>query len=321
MLLAPHALETQGGNAITVLRLAAGLRERGHDVVCAAAGSAVEPVATDVVHAFHAIKSGPKALEIAGGRPVVVTLTGTDLNEADEAALIGVLSRVDAVVVFNEQARDRVQRLVPGGRCSVIPQAVRFDGVRLAEVDLGVVTGAPLFVLVAGLRPVKRPMLPVRPLERLRASSGLDVQYRIIGPALDRDYAASLDFPAGADGRAWARWMGPVPHDAMQSVYAQATVVLNCSLSEGMSGALLEAMSLGCAVLASDIEGNRALIEHGRTGLLFEDETSFFEGAAALVNDAALRQRLGAAAREYYERQFSVSAELDAHEGIYRSLH
>lgn len=48
-----------------------------------------------------------------------------------------------------------------------------------------------------------------------------------------------------------------------------ATCVLNCSLSEGQCGAILEAMTMGTLVLARAIEGNACVIEHMHTGLLF----------------------------------------------------
>lgn len=42
------------------------------------------------------------------------------------------------------------------------------------------------------------------------------------------------------------------------------------SRSEALSNSLMEAMACGCAAVASRIGGNPELVEHGRTGLLFE---------------------------------------------------
>ena len=69
----------------------------------------------------------------------------------------------------------------------------------------------------------------------------------------------------------------------------QADMLLNTSESEGVSNAVLEAMQLGLPVcepvlkwseeqfgrmqvVARNIPGNCALLEHQRTGLLFESE-------------------------------------------------
>jgi glycosyltransferase involved in cell wall biosynthesis len=87
-----------------------------------------------------------------------------------------------------------------------------------------------------------------------------------------------------------------------------------------MANSVLEALWLGRAVLASDIAGNRSLIDHGRTGLLFRDEAEFERGAAALVRDPALRGRLGQAGRELVVRQYPPQQEVAGYREVYRGL-
>jgi glycosyltransferase involved in cell wall biosynthesis len=107
----------------------------------------------------------------------------------------------------------------------------------------------------------------------------------------------------------------------MASLLARADVVLNCSISEGgMANSVLEALALGRAVLASDIEGNRALIEHEVTGLLFRDEAELAAGAERLITDAPLRQQLGAAGRALVERLYPPSREIDGYLAVYHRL-
>jgi len=62
---------------------------------------------------------------------------------------------------------------------------------------------------------------------------------------------------------------------------AEADVYVSCSLSDGTSSSLLEAMSTGTFPVVSDIAANRPWVEHGRTGLLFPPG-----------DDAALADRL-----------------------------
>jgi glycosyltransferase involved in cell wall biosynthesis len=90
-------------------------------------------------------------------------------------------------------------------------------------------------------------------------------------------------------------------------------VVVNSSLSEGgMSNAVLEAMSRGVAVLASDIEGNRSIIVDEVDGLLFTSEDDFERKAERLIVDPDLRRRLGRQAQAKIEREFSPKREIDA---------
>jgi PEP-CTERM/exosortase A-associated glycosyltransferase len=67
----------------------------------------------------------------------------------------------------------------------------------------------------------------------------------------------------------------------------------------------LEAMALGKAVLASDLPPFRELISPGVTGMLFAagQPADLVAKSLELLGDAELRQRLGAAAREWVTRE------------------
>ena len=102
--------------------------------------------------------------------------------------------------------------------------------------------------------------------------------------------------------------------------YLAADIFVLPSVSEGMSNALLEAMSYGLLVLASDIPENRSVIEHGKDGMLFrqgdaEDLALKLEALMANVDGSAAR--LARAARDTAERRFSVGAIVDRLEAIY----
>lgn len=89
---------------------------------------------------------------------------------------------------------------------------------------------------------------------------------------------------------------------------ARATVYVLPSRYEGFPNALLEAMAMGCPVIAADCDsGPREIIRHGENGLLVpvEDVDALAAGLQKLFDDAALRVRLGTEAvkvREYYSK-------------------
>ncbi len=87
-----------------------------------------------------------------------------------------------------------------------------------------------------------------------------------------------------------------------------------------MANSVLEALALGRAVLASDIEGNRSLIEDGVTGLLYRNEAEFERRADLLASDATLRARLGSAGRALVERRYPAPREIDGYLAVYREL-
>ena len=334
-LLTPFAFPSVRGNAVTVERIVGGLRDRGipHRVWdLSTAGDAVverevEACRPVLVHAFHGFRAGPLALRLARRAevPLIVTLTGTDANhdlfDPERAAVVRrVLEGASAVTAFHESIAARVAAALPDirDRLVIVPQSAHLASGE--TFDLAARWTLPrdrvLFVLPAGIRMVKQPLLPLRALEGVaRTHPSLRLLY--VGPVLDPGEGEALT--RALEGRTWARYIGAVPHAQMASLISQADVVLNSSISEGgMANSVLEALALGRAVLASDIEGNRTLIEHEVTGLLFLEAADLAAGAARLIDDGALRARLGAAGRALVERRYPAERELEGYLRVYR---
>lgn len=84
-----------------------------------------------------------------------------------------------------------------------------------------------------------------------------------------------------------------------------------------LSWSLLEAMAVGCAIVASDTTPVREAIEDGRNGILvpFHDSQSIAEAVVAILAEPSRYAHLGPAARELvaerYERRNCVSRALD----------
>lgn len=91
---------------------------------------------------------------------------------------------------------------------------------------------------------------------------------------------------------------------------------------EGQSNAILEAMAAAVPVIATDIPGNRDLVIDGVTGYLVPvgERFEFTRRTHWLLDDSALRERLGAAARERIEREFTVQQMVQRHAELYRQL-
>jgi L-malate glycosyltransferase len=332
-LLTPFAFPSVRGNSVTVERIARGLRAAGADVevwdLSTMAQASVERRVTEyrpaLVHAFHAYRTGPLGLALARriGCPLVVTLTGTDANhdlfDAERApAVRHVLESAAAVTVFHDSVAALVGRAAPEilARIVVVPQSVELQDPSLPAVSASKPRG-PIMLFPAGIRPVKRPLFPLVPLDAVAARyPGFEIRY--VGPILDAGEGEAL--LRALDGRPWARYLGEVPHAAMPALFKDADIVLNCSLSEGgMANSVLEALVCARAVLASDIEGNRSVIEDGVTGLLFSGPGDFADKATRLLADPALRQRLGEAGRARVSR-FGLQAEIERYLKVYAAV-
>lgn len=86
--------------------------------------------------------------------------------------------------------------------------------------------------------------------------------------------------------------------------YAQTDVYVHATRYEGKSIALQEAQILGCAVIASDCNGNREQIVDGRDGLLCQlTPQAVAESIVALLNEEEKRKAFGAAAKQKMQSQ------------------
>ncbi len=333
-LVTPVASPSVRGNAVTVGRVHRGLRARGvaADVVDLSrpdppAAARLHVLAPDLVHAFHAFRGAPTAAAFARerGLPLVVSLTGTDVNHdlvqpERRAATVASIRQAEALIAFHETIRARVAREVPeaAARIEVIPQSVVLADEPCPLGEL--VPRQPdevRFLLPAGIRAVKNVLFPLGPLGRL--ARRYPIRLLIAGPIIEASEGARL--AAALKGADWATYLGEVPHGQMGGLLHQADVVLNSSISEGgMANSVLEAMSCGRPVLASDIEGNRSVIDHDRDGLLFRDAAGLEREAERLIRDPALRHRLGAAGRAKIVRLYPPEREITAHLELYRRL-
>jgi glycosyltransferase involved in cell wall biosynthesis len=337
-LITPFGPPSVRGNAITVARIARGLtacgvevqiwdRSRHGDGVIEAGLQAFAP---GLVHAFHAWRVGPLAARLAGHAeiPLVVTLTGTDANhdlvDPERAGSVRrVLESAARIVVFDASIAVRVTSVLPEAapRIVRVPQAA--DLALEAPFDLdaawpGLPADRLLFTLAAGIRPVKQPRLPLAAFDML-TTRHRHVRLLYAGPVIDVDEGRRLE--AAIAGRPWARYVGTVPHGQMASLIALSDVVLNCSLSEGgMANSVLEALASGRAVLAADIEGNRSLIAHDVSGLLFRDQASLEAMAERLVVDHDLRARLGATGRLQVSTSYPPEREIEGYLAVYHAL-
>jgi glycosyltransferase involved in cell wall biosynthesis len=100
------------------------------------------------------------------------------------------------------------------------------------------------------------------------------------------------------------------------------------SAYEGQSNSIMEAMSAGVPVVATDIPGTRDLVVHERTGYLVPFDgldtrrrrAAFARHANTLLEDRELARRMGNSGRERMLNEFSVEKMVGRHVDLYREL-
>jgi glycosyltransferase involved in cell wall biosynthesis len=326
LLMTPSPTHLHLGGAATVGRYRDGLQQRGH--LCELFGGTTEGglkqslegtigrFRPDIVHAHDAARTG---IQLLGLRtPWVVSLSGEDLHHdmvGDEkgALVCEVLRRAHRVLVPNEAAGQLVEQRAPDsvGKIAIVPRAA----IRLATggTDLRRSLGIPrqrfLVFLPGGLRPIKGQHRALSLVRVLRAT-GADIEMILAGPDQDAAYAAELR--SQCEHQPGVRVLPTLAHERMGAAYMDADVVLNTSLSEGAAPTILEAGSLGRPVVAADVPGNRELLRHKETGLLFGSEEDMAKQVMALYRNRSAAGALGVRIREDFQRRFDPEREIGA---------
>jgi glycosyltransferase involved in cell wall biosynthesis len=108
--------------------------------------------------------------------------------------------------------------------------------------------------------------------------------------------------------RSRVHFLGKLPYREYLSVLSVSTVHIYLTYPFVLSWSLMEAMSMGCAIVASDTTPVSEVITHDEQGLL----TDFFSPAALaaavqqLLSDEALRTRLGSNARKKIVEEYDL---------------
>ena len=110
-------------------------------------------------------------------------------------------------------------------------------------------------------------------------------------------------------------------HDDVASRLAKASVLVLPTTSAGLPLSVLEDMRAGLPVVASAIGGIREAVDAhtGRT-VAPADPMALSRALAELIDDPALRGRLGMAGRRRYEESFTFARRLERTLDVYRSL-
>jgi glycosyltransferase involved in cell wall biosynthesis len=203
------------------------------------------------------------------------------------------LSRASAILAVSGQSRSDLlgmYRLAPE-RVDVIGNGVdceRFSGQR----ETASPSAWKRLLVVSRLEPRKNVKEAIEAVSELpRGTCHLE----IAGDGSEKAALVQLAKTLGADEV--VHFLGRVSESALPEVYSESAIFLTTSNSEGFGLSLLEAMSSGCACVASDIPTHRALIEHGVSGMIYGSRSELVSSLKDLLSSPEKVERLGEAAR------------------------
>ena len=217
--------------------------------------------------------------------------------------------KVAAVVSLTEADASRFRTLNP--RTHVIPNAsaLHADAPALPAAPVALAVGRHVaqkgFDLLLDAWPA---VLAARPAARLRIVGDGPLREAMQQRAARLGVAASVE------------WLDPTPH--IERLYREAAVFVLPSRYEGMPLALLEAQAMGVPAVAFDCPTGPGEIVTPDTGLLVpaDDVGGLGRALVRLLDDAALRERMGHAAIARSRAVFSPQAHLERWTRLVRAV-
>ncbi len=304
--------------------LAQGLRARGWDVaVCG--HNAIPPSGCDLIHVHH---FGRAAVRLAGtpDRPAFVFTTHDPF--AMNALPVGwkrrltdnyVLRRASAVVALSHAERKfLIRKAVSPERICVIPNGIDVSVFTPQDVRSEPADGYRL-LFVGQLQTFKGLDFLLEAIPQVRAAYPT-VRLRLIyqtAPLLDhyRTRCATLQIQDIVE------FSGASTAVELARSYSMADIVISPSLGECLSTVVLEAMSCGAPVIATDVGGIREQLD-ANTGMIVppRDALALARAICALLADPSRRRSLGQAALRKARVNFNQRLMIDRHERLYQEL-
>lgn len=101
-----------------------------------------------------------------------------------------------------------------------------------------------------------------------------------------------------------------------------AQIYLTTAIYEGLPLAVIEAMSLGKAIVASNVIGNKDCVDQGRNGFLVQadDADGFAEKINILLDNFELRKYMEHQSRKLFEERFLINRRICELKRIYRLI-
>lgn len=192
----------------------------------------------------------------------------------------------------------RVHRLFGGGLCAIAGMGLErrrfspsvFEERVALRQKLGMAGSEVIFLCAAEFSKRKNQALLLRAFARV-AQRMPDARLIFAGGGELFAQCTALAVTLGLEKR--ARFLGNV--NDMERWCALSDVVVSVSRGEGLPFQLMEGLACGLPIIASNVKGNRELVDDGVTGLLFDAgaEEQLAEELVLLYGSRTLRERYG----------------------------
>lgn len=261
-------------------------------------------LSADVLYAQDQVSAGYPAYLASKvlRKPFLIKVTGDysweqAFNRSFTTVLIDEFQKLTAHDPVISKIRKVQMKVVGSAMKVVVPSEYLKSLVKrwgLPETKISVIYNAVNLPETSETKAELRQRYSIAPDEFLIVSSGRDVKWK--GFALVRKTVEELkqSYP---DIRLLI--FSDIPQKTLHEYFKAADLYVLNTGYEGLPNTLVEALSLGLPVVATNVCGNPEVIENGKTGLLVEynNQQQFKDAIFKLYQDRAMRERFAAAGR------------------------
>ena len=261
----------------------------------------------DLAHAFFGFPTGWLCYRNAGKLPYIISLRGSDVPGQNARlqldykilapAFRGIWKKASALVACSEGLKERALLFMPSVSIDVIPNAVELD--RFFPAETAEKSKVLRLLTVGRLSVTKRIELLLDTVEilhrtacnvRLTVVGGGQMEQQLRKNVAERELSDVIKITGRMDSK------------KMPEVYRRNDIFISASMQEGMSNAMLEAMSSGLPIVTTRCEGLAELIDGN--GLIVEHDNieEIAKAIKRLADDPELYKRMSTAARNLAEK-------------------
>ena len=183
------------------------------------------------------------------------------------------------------------------------------------------VEGKVKVILTARMIVEKGVFLLTDAAEKLRKDYEDKAEFWLVGGIDDHPGAITKEqLDASCDGK-YIKWLG-YRTDVKELLQQSHIVAFPSYYMEGLPKSLIEACAIGRPIITTQSIGCKDTVDDSVNGFLIasKEVEPLVEKLQLLIDDAKLRQKMGKAAREKAEKEFSLDVVIEKHLNIYNEL-
>ncbi len=282
----------------------------------------------NVIHAHAALPCGHAASFLSRklNLPFVVTIHGLDVfNRCFQDGIAARWRRKASLEVYETANRvicisEKVRQILLEGSSAAVCAEVVHNGTDPTFFSPGVaLDGPPILLVVGTLLAGKGHELVLKAVARLNREYP-DLQCQIIGEGADQRQFAAVAKQLGIANR--IQFLGRRSRAEVAEAMRNCTVFVLPSRFEGLGCVYLEAMACGKPAIGCHGQGIEEIIQDGINGALVPVDglDQLVDKLRTLLSDAALRARIGNAARQTILDRLTLSHQAQASTRIYEQV-